>query len=60
MRALRYSVSRRADHHAVLPIADVFGGGVLCAVSLVIGLASSWLGLEPGRSRKLPSGLLLC
>jgi hypothetical protein len=41
--------------------ADVFAGGVLCTLSAwVIGLMSSWLGLEPGRKFALPSGLLIC
>src|SRR5216683_5028076 len=38
----------------------VFVGGVLCTRSAaVIGYASSWLGLEPGRKSHLPLGLLM-
>src|SRR5216684_1020329 len=42
-------------------IADVFVGGVLCTRSAwVIWVRSPlWLGLEPGRKRELPLGLLL-
>jgi hypothetical protein len=37
----------------------MFVGGMLCMRSAwVIGFASSWLGLEPGRKFSLPLGLL--
>jgi hypothetical protein len=42
-------------------ILDVFVRGVLSTLSAwVIGGLSLWLGLEPGRKRELPLGLLSC
>jgi hypothetical protein len=41
-------------------IADVSVGGVLCTLSAwVMGLSSTWFGLEPGRKWLLPLGLQL-